>query len=88
MFKPDGDRFSQTYMAERLGIPQDKYKQYEVRSIMPAYLVVEFCKITDQHPWYILTGQSGSSSPGAFPTRPPPSLRTIHSEKPKSRPQR
>jgi DNA-binding transcriptional regulator YiaG len=75
---------SQTVMAERLGIPQDKYKQYEVRSMMPIYLLVEFCKITDQHPWFLLTGQSGSRSPGAFPTRPPTHLQTVPPVKPKN----
>jgi hypothetical protein len=86
MLKDDGKPWSQTDMAERLGMTQDKYKQYETRSMMPTYLVVEFCRITDQHPWYILTGQSGSRAPGTVPPRPPANLRTVPPAKPKSRP--
>lgn len=86
MRTPEGKQFSQTQMAERLGMTQDKYKQYESRSMMPIYLVVEFCKITDLHPWFIITGQAPSASPGGFPTRPPTSLRSVPPAKPKTRP--
>lgn len=65
MTDPDtGKRLSQAKMAAILGLEQDHYKQFESRSMMPLHLLVKFCKHTDQHPWFMLTGQSASSSPG------------------------
>ncbi len=32
-------------MAELLGIPADRYRKYETRSPLPAYLIARFCKI-------------------------------------------
>jgi DNA-binding transcriptional regulator YiaG len=57
---------NQTKMAELLGLTQGHYKQYESRTIMPHHILVEFCRVTKQHPWYMLTGQSGAFSPGAL----------------------
>lgn len=85
MRTPEGKPFSQIEMAKRLGIEQGNYKQYETRSMMPIYLLIKFCEITDQHPWQILTGQSGTRSPGAFPARPPTTLRPVPPGKPKTR---
>src|SRR5687767_3284471 len=83
-----GKRLSQTKMATLLGLEQDHYKQFESRSMMPLYLLVEFCKHTDQHPWYMLTGQSASSSPGtvrsSLPALPA-NVRQIRPSKPKLR---
>lgn len=67
---PGKKKFTQADMAKALGIEQDHYKQFESRSIMPLYLLADFCRITDMHPWFVLTGESGSRSPGSFPSRP------------------
>lgn len=79
------DKFTQEDMAMLLGIDQGKYKQYEKRSLMPHDLLVEFCKLTEQHPWFMLTGQSGALSPGAAP-RHSPTLRPVPPAKPRNRP--
>jgi transcriptional regulator with XRE-family HTH domain len=34
-------------MATALGIPPDRYRKYEYRTPMPAYLMERFCLITD-----------------------------------------
>lgn len=80
-----GKRLSQTKMAALLGLEQDHYKQFESRSMMPLYLLVEFCRHTDQHPWYMLTGQSASSSPGTVRSSPaaPNNIRPIRPSRPK-----
>jgi hypothetical protein len=78
-----GKRLSQRKMAEMLGLEQDHYKQYESRSMMPLYILVEFCRRTDQHPWYMLTGQSASSSPGTVHLAVPMNVRPIRPSKPK-----
>lgn len=83
-----GKKLSQAKMAGMLGLEQDHYKQFETRSMMPLHLLVEFCRRTDQHPWYMLTGQSASSAPGtvqAPPPHPPANLRPIRPSKPKVR---
>lgn len=36
-------KFTQEKIAELLDMPQDKYKQYESRSLLPHYLVSKFC---------------------------------------------
>lgn len=43
--------------AEALGIPQDKYKQYEGRSLMPHRLIGRFCIVTRVDPVWLLTGR-------------------------------
>jgi hypothetical protein len=82
---PGKKKFTQGDMAAALGLEQDHYKQFERRSMLPPHLLVEFCRITDQHPWYMLTGQSGTKSPG-LSTRPSAELRQIPSGKPTRRP--
>lgn len=54
---------SQQQMADALGIPQDHYKHFEGRSVMPTHLVAKFCEITGMDPWYMLTGQSHHFAP-------------------------
>jgi hypothetical protein len=82
----EGKKLSQAKMAALLGLEQDHYKQFETRSMMPLHLLVEFCRHTDQHPWYMLTGQSASSSPGTVhapvPSNPT-NIRPIRPSRPK-----
>lgn len=47
----------QWQIAEALGIPQDKYKQYEGRSLMPHHLIGRFCLITHINPEWLMTGR-------------------------------
>jgi transcriptional regulator with XRE-family HTH domain len=45
-------------MATALGIPPDRYRKYETRSPLPAYLMERFATITDCELDYLLTGRS------------------------------
>jgi transcriptional regulator with XRE-family HTH domain len=45
-------------MATALGIPPDRYRKYETRSPMPAYLVERFSLIVGRDVDYVLTGKS------------------------------
>jgi hypothetical protein len=47
----------QWQVAELLGIPQDKYKQYEGRSLLPHYLIGRFCIVTRVDPVWLMTGK-------------------------------
>jgi DNA-binding transcriptional regulator YiaG len=47
----------QWQVAELLGIPQDKYKQYEGRSLLPHYLVGRFCILCHIDPEWLMTGR-------------------------------
>jgi len=44
-------------MATALGIPPDRYRKYEVRSPLPAYLVERFALIVGRDIAYVLTGR-------------------------------
>lgn len=55
----------QWQVADLLGIPQDKYKQYEGRSLLPHALVGRFCTICRINPEWLFTGM------GQKPLRPP-----------------
>lgn len=46
----------QWQMGEALGMPQDKYKQYEGRSLLPHHLIGRFCIVTRVDPVWLLTG--------------------------------
>jgi hypothetical protein len=48
--------FKQWQIAEALDIPQDKYKQYEGRSLMPHHLIGRFCLICRVDPEWLVTG--------------------------------
>ena len=54
----------QWQIAEAMGIPQDKYKQYETRSLMPHHLIGRFCIICRVGPEWLVTGR------GKKPTGP------------------
>jgi len=47
----------QWQLAEALGMAQDKYKQYEGRSLLPHHLIGRFCIITRVEPEWLLTGR-------------------------------
>jgi transcriptional regulator with XRE-family HTH domain len=49
--------FKQWQLAEALGMPQDKYKQYESRSLLPHHLIGRFCLITHIDPEWLITGR-------------------------------
>jgi DNA-binding transcriptional regulator YiaG len=55
----------QWQVADALNIPQDKYKQYEVRSLLPNYLIGRFCIICRVEPEWLMTGK------GQKPLKPP-----------------
>jgi DNA-binding XRE family transcriptional regulator len=44
-------------MGEALGMPQDKYKQYEGRSLLPHRLIGRFCIVTRVDPTWLVTGR-------------------------------
>lgn len=49
--------WKQWQMAEALNMPQDKYKQYEGRSLLPHHLIGRFCIITRVDPEWLMTGR-------------------------------
>lgn len=56
--------------ARKLGVDPERYRKWEDSSPnrnIPLHLIPEVCRLTGHHPWYILTGQSGTMSPGTFP---------------------
>jgi hypothetical protein len=44
-------------MAEALDLPQDRYKQYEGRTLLPHHLIGRFCLITHVDPAWLVTGR-------------------------------
>jgi transcriptional regulator with XRE-family HTH domain len=55
----------QWQVAEALGMPQDKYKQYETRTLLPHHLIARFCILTRITTEWLLTGR------GPKPPNPP-----------------
>jgi transcriptional regulator with XRE-family HTH domain len=49
--------FKQWQLAEALGMAQDKYKQYEGRSLLPHHLIGRFCIVTRVDPEWLVTGR-------------------------------
>lgn len=45
-------------MATALGVPPDRYRKYEYRSLLPHYLVEQFAAIVDRDIAYVLTGKA------------------------------
>jgi len=62
--------WKQWQMAEALGMPQDKYKQYEGRSLLPHHLVRRFCLIARVDMEWLMTGQ-GKMKPAPLPAIEP-----------------
>ena len=52
-------------LADALGMPQDKYKQYEGRSLLPHHLIGRFCIICRVDPEWLVTGR------GKMAVKPP-----------------
>lgn len=52
----DGKGWSAKTMAKALGIPAERYRKYENRSMMPLYLLERFAIITGCDLEYLLTG--------------------------------
>ncbi len=55
----EATNYSQSMMAKALGIKTDMYKKYENRegSSMPLVIFAQFCEITGQEPFGLLTGK-------------------------------
>ena len=49
-------KLKQWQIAETLGMTQDKYKQYETRSLLPHHLIGRFCVICHVNPEWLITG--------------------------------
>ena len=47
----------QWQIADALDMPQDKYKQYESRSLLPHHLIGRFCIVTRVDPEWLITGR-------------------------------
>lgn len=72
--------WKQWQMADALGMPQDKYKQYEGRSLLPHHLIGRFCLVTHIDPEWLMTGRGN---------KPLKSLAVVASEPvPKAKPRR
>jgi len=54
--------WTQPQMAAAIGVPFERYKKYETRSPMPAYLVPRFAQIVERSMSYILTGKDESDA--------------------------
>ena len=48
--------WKQQQVADFLNVPQDKYKQYEGRSLMPHYLLPTFCTLCGVDVLWLFTG--------------------------------
>ncbi len=71
--------WKQWQMAEALDMPQDKYKQYEGRSLLPHHLIRRFCLIARVDMEWLLTGRGKMAlkplpdiEPDISPARPVP----------------
>lgn len=62
--------WKQWQMAEALGMPQDKYKQYEGRSLLPHHLIRRFCLIARVDMEWLMTGQGKMKLPVLPPVEP------------------
>lgn len=51
-------KLTQQQIADALRIPQDRYKQYETRSLLPHDLIPGFCLVTKIDPADLFTGST------------------------------
>lgn len=49
-------------MATALGVPPDRYRKYEYRSLLPHYLIEQFATIVERDVSYVLTGRASPSA--------------------------
>lgn len=52
-----GRNYTQAQLADKLGMEQDKYKQYERRSLLPHDLIPRFCELCDIDTAWLFTGR-------------------------------
>lgn len=64
--------FTAEKMAIALGIPADRYRKYEVRSPMPAYLIEQFSIIAETNIEFVLTGRANRQRPDPAGNAPQP----------------
>lgn len=65
----EGRGWTSEQMATALGVPPDRYRKYEYRSLLPHYLIEQFAAIVDRDVAYILTGKSQSPARRTPPAR-------------------
>lgn len=80
--------WKQWQMAEALDMPQDKYKQYEKRSLLPHHLIRRFCLISRIDMEWLLTGRGKMRlgelpefTPDIQPAKPQPRIRKAKARK-------
>jgi hypothetical protein len=56
-------------MADALVVPLDRYKKYETRGPMPAYLIERFALFVGRDVDYVLTGKRAALRSAPLPTR-------------------
>lgn len=56
--------WTQEQMATALGVPYDRYRKYEYRSPLPAYLFERFATIVGRDVEYVVTGRSNARRRG------------------------
>ena len=61
--------YTQVEIADLLGIPQDHYKQYETRSMMPHELIPRFCLAARVSLDWLMTGRSAQAGRPFHPRR-------------------
>ena len=49
--------WTQQQMASAIGVPFERYKKYETRSPLPAYLLPRFAQVVDRDVAFLITGQ-------------------------------
>ena len=75
--------WKQWQMAKALGIPQDQYKQYETRGMMPHRHIWPFCMFANVSFEWLMTGEGRRSVP-----EPPPVVPDIAPKLQKAKPKR
>lgn len=58
---------TQARMADLLGVPVERYRKYETRSPMPAYLMDRFVALTGTDLDYLILGKSSAQKPTPKP---------------------
>jgi hypothetical protein len=76
-------KLKQWQIAEALGMTQDKYKQYETRSLLPHHLIGRFCVICHINPEWLITGhgQKAIQPLKAVASEPQPEVRAKPAKK-------
>ncbi|HXJ02899.1 MAG TPA: hypothetical protein VNH44_16890 [Micropepsaceae bacterium] len=64
-------------IADALGMPQDKYKQYETRSLLPHHLMGRFCIICRVDEKWLVTGRGKMVPKDTPPAAPEPVQRPV-----------